>query len=201
MCQSGTKLCACIRVGSCFAPETKITMADGSEMEISKLSVGDMVWNPVLKKPARVKKILEGPEAKPLIEFGYGDVTVKVTTGHPVPVLSTKEQAELSESTSLFKRASYSPDPRVDEKFTGFTKIVKASELKEGDVIRDSQNNFHVLTIVRKIPISEGQYVVNVSLDAPEDNVNEHYLLANGIISGDLHLQVQLGENKLPIKN
>jgi len=68
----------------CFEYHTKIRMADGSDKEIAAIEIGDQVLNPVLGKPARVKRTTKGPEVYPLVVVQVGGDTVRVTRQHPM---------------------------------------------------------------------------------------------------------------------
>jgi hypothetical protein len=69
----------------CFAPETEILMGDHTRKKVKAVKAGDLVWNPGRSQPSRVKKIVVGPEPIPMIELGYGDTRIQVTTTHPIP--------------------------------------------------------------------------------------------------------------------
>jgi hypothetical protein len=72
------------RDGGCFAPETEITMADGSARRIDEIRNGDLVYNPLTGSSSKVKGLIRGPEKEPMIEVGYGGKVVRVTTKHPM---------------------------------------------------------------------------------------------------------------------
>ena len=77
-------ICGCIRIEGCFAPGVKITMADGSLLNIEDVRAGDMVRNAKTGAPVKVGKVIEGPEALPLIRFGFDGATVTTSQAHPV---------------------------------------------------------------------------------------------------------------------
>jgi hypothetical protein len=69
----------------CFDPQTMIRLADGSERLITELKAGDLVWEPRLKAPARIVRMIQGPEALPMIEVSLGGAaTILVTRNHPM---------------------------------------------------------------------------------------------------------------------
>ena len=74
----------CKRWRSCFAPGTKLAMADQSLKLVEDLSVGDKLWNPVTKKAMTVSRIIEGPEALPLVRISITNNSLNVTQGHAV---------------------------------------------------------------------------------------------------------------------
>ena len=77
-------ICTCVREIGCFAPGVKITMADGSLRKIEDVRAGDMVRNAKTGAPVKVAKVIEGPEALPLIRFGFDGATVTTSQAHPV---------------------------------------------------------------------------------------------------------------------
>jgi prepilin-type N-terminal cleavage/methylation domain-containing protein len=72
------------RGGGCFAEGTQITMADGSKKNIELIKVGDLVWNPLTRKPAKVQKGVKGPEEFKMYSFAMKGETVHVTKTHPM---------------------------------------------------------------------------------------------------------------------
>ena len=76
--------CAYIRTGGCFAPETLIQLADGTEVTVADLHAGDEILNPTTKKIVKVKSFIESYEDKPLVEITYLGKTLRVTDGHPM---------------------------------------------------------------------------------------------------------------------
>ena len=77
-------ICGCFRDIGCFAPGVKITMADGSLRKIEDVRAGDLVRNAKTGDPMKVGKVIEGPEALPLIRFGFDGTTVTTSQAHPV---------------------------------------------------------------------------------------------------------------------
>ena len=80
-------ICGCFRGGptgnnGCFAPGMLITMGDKSQKAVEKITAGEFVWNPLLKKAVKVLRVIEGPEPLPLIKVGFGDTTVTVSQEH-----------------------------------------------------------------------------------------------------------------------
>lgn len=72
------------RGGGCFEEGTTITMADGSKRAIENIKKGDLVWNPLTKMPALVKKGVKGPEDFIMYSFKVNGEEVKVTKTHPM---------------------------------------------------------------------------------------------------------------------
>ena len=96
-------LCACIRSVGCFAPGVKIKMADGSLRKIEDVRAGDMVRNAKTGAPVKVSKVIEGPEALPLIRFGFDGTTVTTSQAHPVlTAAGLKPANELKKGDTIF---------------------------------------------------------------------------------------------------
>lgn len=70
----------------CFADHVTIKMADGSDRLISKVTTGDLVYNPLTKKAHKVLRVVKGPEQdKPMLVIKAGEATLEVTGYHPFP--------------------------------------------------------------------------------------------------------------------
>ena len=156
-------ICTCIRLSGCFPPGVKITMADGSLRNIEDIRADDLVRNAKTGAPVKVGRVIEGPEALPLIRFGFDGATVTTSQAHPV-----------------LTAAGLKP----------------ANQLTKGDTVFDAQGNPHPVTILERLPIEEGQRVINVDLAAASSDTNERLLISDGIITGDLVLQGLLKERK-----
>ncbi|MFW7381740.1 MAG: Hint domain-containing protein [Oligoflexus sp.] len=66
----------------CFTGDTLISMHDGSHKRADAVRKGDLVFNPILKSPIRVKKVISGPEIAALVEVGVQDRRVTVSSKH-----------------------------------------------------------------------------------------------------------------------
>ena len=96
-------ICGCFREEGCFAPGVKITMADGSLRNIEDVRAGDMVRNARTGAPVKVGKVIEGPEALPLIRFGFEGTTVTTSQAHPVlTAAGLKPANELKKGDAVF---------------------------------------------------------------------------------------------------
>lgn len=142
----------------CFAEDTLIRMADGSEQKILDLRQGDWVWNPKSKKAQMIRQVVRGPENIPMYELHFGARIVLVTHGHP---------------------------------FLTEMGMAPASQLFEGQKI-DMGEEWTTLTRVVIKSVSEPAPIVwNIELEGTSD-ASEHFVLANGVMTGDLYLQKSL---------
>jgi hypothetical protein len=147
----------CRNNDGCFDELTKIRMANGVDRLITELKTGDLVWNPVTSAPAKIAKMVIGPENKPLIHVTIGKSTVRVTDSHP---------------------------------FMTDKGWVMAKNLKVGANIRSGQKTFLPVTKIELGPT--GRTVVNIALEGSADQHEMHYLLADGVVTGDLVIQNML---------
>jgi Fe2+ transport system protein FeoA len=92
----------------CFAPETLITMADGSKKQIQEIKLNDRVKNPLTGLSAIVIRVSKGPEAdKSMLEVGFKDGSkVVVTSKHPFMTRQGLKQAdELTDADEIIVRS------------------------------------------------------------------------------------------------
>ncbi|MBM3382763.1 MAG: hypothetical protein FJY29_10020 [Betaproteobacteria bacterium] len=147
----------CRNNDGCFDESTRIRMADGSDRLITQLKMGEFVFNPVTKLPAKITKLTIGPELKHLLNVRVGDRVVKVTDSHP-----------------FMTRRGW----------------VQAKDLKKGVEILRAQKAF---LPVQSVELGEfGRTVVNLALEGPADYPELHYVLADGVVTGDLVIQNML---------
>ena len=116
----------------CFAPGVKITMADGSLRNIEDVRAGDMVRNAKTGAPVKVGKVIEGPEALPLIRFGFDGTTVTTSQAHPVlTAAGLKPANELKKGDTVFD-AQGNPAPRHDPRNTPDRGGTKSHQCQSG---------------------------------------------------------------------
>lgn len=78
----------------CFDPNTEILLEEGIVKRAHQVRVGDRLYNPLSKSAVEVRKISHGPEAEPMVEFGFEGYLLKVTRTHPVLTLAGMRRAE-----------------------------------------------------------------------------------------------------------
>ncbi|MEY2986783.1 MAG: hypothetical protein RJB13_304 [Pseudomonadota bacterium] len=147
----------CRNNDGCFDESTLIRMADGTDRKVTELSLGEFVYNPVTKMPAKIVKLTIGPEFKPLIQVTVDGKLVKVTDSHPF----------------MTKRG-----------------WVQARDLTTQDLVRSGRGDYKAVNSVR-IGAS-GRTVANLALEGPADMADLHYVLADGVVTGDLVIQNML---------
>ena len=86
-------------------------MADGSLRNIEDVRAGDLVRNAKTGAPVKVGKVIEGPEALPLIRFGFDGTTVTTSQAHPVlTAAGLKPANQLKKGDTVFD-AQGNPHP------------------------------------------------------------------------------------------
>jgi hypothetical protein len=96
-------ICGCFREIGCFPPGVKITMADGSLRNIEDVRAGDTVRNAKTGAAIKVRQVIEGPEALPLIRFGFDGTTVTTSQAHPVlTAAGLKPANQLKKGDTIF---------------------------------------------------------------------------------------------------
>lgn len=176
------KLCGCFRDyadNGCFHPDTKITMADGSTKVIQDIEAGESVLNPVSGKAVRIKQIIQGPEALPLVKVKAGTTELLMSSTHPVPLFT---DSELSAQPVALSNAQ----PQISRR------LVQAQSLVQGDKIMLHDGTITTITSVSRPEIEERQQVYNLVLDADLESIDEHLLISEGIVTGDWALQNRL---------
>jgi len=150
----------CRNNDGCFDELTQIRMADGTNRLITKLRIGEMVFNPVTNKPAKIIKLTIGPENKPLLNVRIGESTVRVTDSHP-----------------FMTRRGW----------------IAAKNLHPGELVLTSHRKF---VPVKSVELgASGRVVANLALEGPVDQHDLHYVLADGVVTGDLVIQNMLESN------
>ena len=147
----------CRNNDGCFDETTLIRMSDGSDRLITELRMGEFVYNPVTKMPARITKLTIGPELKPLINVSVGGRVVKVTDTHP-----------------FMTRRGW----------------IQAKNLKTSDQVLSGSKVYLPVTAVELGAL--GRTVANLALEGPASQAELHYVLANGVVTGDLVIQNML---------
>lgn len=154
------------RLQGCFSLDTPLVLADGTTRTYATLKATDKMWNPVTKQAMGIREIRIGAEEAATYKVGYGDSELHVSEWHPFPVRE------------------------VDGR-----EVVKPAKLLGAfDKILGDDGDFHPISKYEVIEPDPSMLVYNVALDTDSDNPRDHYILANGIITGDLWMQNYLKE-------
>ncbi len=165
----------------CFARDTLIRLADGSDSRIDELRRGQLLINPLTGGVLKIKDIVAGPEKKRLYKVALANgKSVEVTELHPfLTDRGLKSAAALKTGDIILG--------------SGASEKVLAEKVVPEKVMK-----------VTTIAGSEGRLVLNLRLVAESDVdgvvqvERDHVILANGIATGDLNLQEVL-QRKLKV--
>lgn len=144
----------------CFSEDTKILMADQSLKPIRELTQSDLVWNPVTKRPAAIKRMVRGPEKYPMVHLQTAESLIKVTGNHPFPT------------------------PQG---------IKPAHQIKPGDIVYNEKGDALTVLASEFVRLEQEPIVWNLELVGGERD-EDHFLVADGIVTGDLKIQSKLEE-------
>ncbi len=166
----------CGRWWGCFDPNTEILMGDKTTKRVSAIKDGDFVWNPLAAQAMRVTKRVAGPEEIPMIEIRYNGKTIRVTQDHPMVVKNTAVAASMNVNAAAD---------------TGYG-IKQARDLSKDDLLLGPDGLYHQIEFAAEAPLKAHQTVINFELAAPSGSIQDHAVVANGIVTGDLAVQVNL---------
>lgn len=147
--------------GGCFAPDTKVLMADLTEKEIQYIKLGDMVMSydevSQIFMPKRVTKIYPHYNTPKIVKIIFQDnISIELTPGHPI--LSQFGWRSLDTLNSLFEHG------------------VVAKELQYNDIILGYNNNYSVQSI-QEVNIGNNYTSYNLEVE------DYHTFITNGIIA------------------
>lgn len=83
---------------------------------------------------------------------------------------------------------------RVSQTHPVYTKegFKKASSLSTGNLVLGADGEYHQLTVVRELPVEEGQYVINFELVSDVPSPLAGVLIADGVVTGDFVKQIEI---------
>ena len=145
----------------CFAPDTKVLMADLTEKEIQYIKLGDMVMSydevSQIFMPKRVTKIYPHYNTPKIVKIIFQDnISIELTPGHPI--LSQFGWRSLDTLNSLFEHG------------------VVVKELQYNDIILGYNNNYSVQSI-QEVNIGNNYTSYNLEVE------DYHTFITNGIIA------------------
>lgn len=142
----------------CFDSSTKIRLGNNQdEKAISELTSEDTVWNPILKRAFRIRKMVQGGEKIPMVRISTVERSINVTRNHPMVT------------------------PRG---------VIAAFKVTDNDQIMIDGDSWSQVVKVSEIPFEGEEPIVwNLELESTGEDDDSHFVLANGIITGDLFIQ------------
>lgn len=122
------------------------------------------------------------------------DVTVQDSLFNPVTGKSTKVLSviESKEEHSLVEFGFDKTKVTVSQGHAVLTesgKLVKAKDLKVGDMVMGADKKFHKVDHLKQLDVVSGQKVINFNLETDSRETNDHMLLSDGVVTGDLFVQ------------
>lgn len=69
-----------------------------------------------------------------------------------------------------------------------------ASSLVEGEEILKLDGSYGSITKIESLPIDPSQQVVNIQIDTPSERFEDHMVVADGVVTGDLFVQRALAK-------
>jgi hypothetical protein len=167
-CRREISYIACRTTNGCFTGDTLITMADGSQKPISKITKIDKILNPITGKAMGITQKYVGDEHKALYKFTFSDKvhpSITVTDNHPMLVGGV---------------------------------VKRADGIKIGDALNDRHGNLRQVSAIDLVKNDHAVSVWNLLLANEDGSVTQryedHFLIANGLMTGDWFIQ----NNKYP---
>jgi len=71
-----------------------------------------------------------------------------------------------------------------------------ASDLVEGDEVLNPDGSYDQIQKIESLPIDPSQQVVNIQVDTESENFEDHMVVADGVVTGDLFVQRKLVRNR-----
>ena len=126
-------------------------------------------------------------------EIKKGDLVLNPVTGKPARV---KLVVDAPEPYPLIKLGYAGKSVRVTQTHPMLTAsgLKKAKDLSLEDEVQGEDGLFHTLATIEQLPVEAGQYVFNFELEADSDAEAEHMLIADGMVTGDMVLQLKLSQ-------
>lgn len=145
--------------------------------------------------PETMIKLADGTE-KAIEDLKAGDVVYNPVTKVNVAIKSILESAESDPIVSVVTQDG-SIEVTQSHPMVTDRGIVKASELYVGDRVLTESGEYFEVQNISELPVSYSQRVLNIILDSDSEDSNDHMVLADGIVTGDLIVQRQLAEESI----
>ena len=171
-----------------------ISSPKSNACEIEAASKGDRRTAGGCFDPATRIRMADGKD-KNVMTLKRGDLVLNPRTGKPLKITKIvdgpekdKPMMEIGVGTRMIRVTMGHP-------FETRHGLASAQSLRKGDKIAGPGGRLEMISFIRSAPIRSGQMVRNFIVDGGADDKN-HMILANGILTGDLHLQQKLLRSK-----
>lgn len=182
------------QVHGCFSPGTRIVMGDGLEKKIENVEVGNFVWNPLIKKAVRVQKVISGPEPNSLVRIEYDGQRLEVSQSHPMVVSGQEEKVSRVEDVAGARRITVTEKVETKKAKPLAYRVKLAKDLKQGEKLLGRDGKFYEVTLAKELSVLEGQVVHSLSIEAEGDSLEEHAVVAQGVVTGDYVIEEKLNK-------
>jgi hypothetical protein len=174
--------------------EATISSADTEKCLISAVLV-DRVDNRTMLgcfDPSTKIRMADGQDLE-ISGIQPGDMVFNPVTAKAVPVARVSKGPEAGKGLYLIGFAGKNR-VKVTAKHPFMTNfgLRTADQLTKGDQILTPDGSFRKIEVAKVLPEKPGQVVINVALAGAHLGSNDHMVLANGVVSGDLQLQERL---------
>lgn len=172
---------------------SKHNFGDNSNTSEFKVSCACVRWNKGCFAPGTMIKMADG-SSKAVEQIAAGDLVWNPVAKKGV---SVERIIESEEKLPLIAFGYADIKLRVNQNHPVLTRsgVKKASALSLDDSVLGSDGQFHKLTVIKELPVAAGQSVINFVLSAESDSADNHMVLADGIASGDLVVQLELNSS------
>ena len=136
--------------------------------------------------------LLANGEEKAISDIRKGDFVWNPVTEKAVEVEFVMESAEAEPLIEIVTINGKSL--KVTQKHPIQTKagLKVASDLKLGDSVEVSNGDFEQIVSVENLEVQNSQTVYNLMLNADSDDLDDHMVLADGVVAGDQYAQESL---------
>lgn len=142
--------------------------------------------------PETLIKMADGTDKK-ASEIRKGDKVFNPVTKKSYEILSAIQSGE---DKPLFEITTKNGTVKVTETHPVLSNkgSVMANKLKVGDSLISAEGKETAITKIQVLPVKSGQQVVNFILDGESEKFDDHQVLANGIVTGDLFVQKSINK-------
>lgn len=173
--------------------EATISGADTEKCAISAVATSSPEQRTVLGCFDPATRILMADHSQRRIdEIKAGDLVRNPITGQETPVVRTTIGPEAGKGLFLVGVAGKAVKVTSNHPFMTANGLRMAKDLQKTDRILAADKSFRKIETIEKLTETAGQIVVNIALATGKFSAEEHMVLADGVVSGDLFLQERL---------
>ena len=148
--------------------------------------------------PATRIRMADGSN-KPVMTLKKGDLVLNPRTGKSMAITRIVDGPEKSKPMYEVRIGARMVKVTGGHPFATARGMLPATALKKGDRITGHNGKTEAIASIRKLPVNPQQMVRNFTVAGGKAD-QDHLILANGIVTGDLHLQQKLLNSSSPGK-